>query len=73
MGGRELNRHKECLASAGIDTISLYFRKDDGMRVSFSIHGLRFDMHSVPAVAKPAWVRDIGFCLHNDTRDNLLT
>ena len=73
MGGRKLNRHKERLASARIDTISLYFSKDDGMRVSFSIHGLRFDMHSVPAVVKPVWVWGHRFCLHNDTRDNLLT
>ena len=70
MGRRKLNRHKECLANAGIDTISLYFRKDDGMRVSFSIHGLRFDMDLVPAVAKPVRVWGHRFRLHNDTRDN---
>ena len=45
MGRRKLNRRKECLTSARVDANSLYFSKDDGVRVSFSIHGLRFGKH----------------------------
>lgn len=28
MGGRKLNRHKECLVSARIDSIGLYFGRE---------------------------------------------
>ena len=47
---------KERLASARVDTISLYFSKDGGMSELFWIHGLRFDKHSVPVVEISVWV-----------------
>ena len=69
MGRSQLSRRIECLASAQIGNIGLYF----GRRESFSTYGWRFDMQSVPAVAIPVWVWGHRFRLHNGAGDNSLT